>query len=98
MRFLADGEFFTARRTHDVAHVVVPMRRFIAARRNLMPIQIENFRLDNQVAQSGFLFGFTQSNPCQIDIAVRMPADRKADAKAGQTCGGEENKHRLNGA
>jgi len=55
---------------YNVAHVVVPVCRFIAARWNQVTIQIENFVIHLQAIEPGFLFGFAQRYAWQIVIAI----------------------------
>lgn len=57
-------------RTHHVTHIVMPMRRFIAARRNVVPIEVEYRALDPQSAQTRFFLGLAQRHPRQVTIAI----------------------------
>jgi hypothetical protein len=73
MRFSADHEFLAAGRAHGVAHVVMPVFRFIATRRNAVAIEIEDILFASKIAQTRLLLGFAQGDTCKIGLAVGCP-------------------------
>ena len=69
MRFVAQRERFTRRRVHDETHVVVQMRRFAAARRNFVAVQVEYRGLDDEIAQARFFLRLAQCRTRKVMIA-----------------------------
>src|SRR5581483_2707777 len=75
MRFVADREPLASCRAHDETHVVVEVLRLGAARGNRVTIEIENFRIDDEIRQSRFLLSFAQGDAGEIGIAVGVAAE-----------------------
>ena len=86
VRFVADDERFVLRRTHDEAHVVVPVRRHALALGN--PVRGRGRRSPastRQARQSRFLFGFA-STPRARGRGRRRRGRRAA--ASDRACGG----------
>ena len=74
VRLGPDHEIFARSGMHDKADVVMPVFRFVLARRDTMPVEIEYRRLDTQACQSGLFFRFAQGHFGKIAITVGMAA------------------------
>jgi len=92
MRFVTHHETIVRARANDEARVIVPVLGFGAARRNDVAIEVEDFRIDGEAAESGLFFGFSQCHRGKIGIAIGVSAElqpaielavvRKEDATA----------------
>ena len=81
MRFRADDEILAAGCVHDETHVVVPMLRLGAARGNAVAVEVEDVRLDDEVAQARFLFRLAQAHAREIDVAIGVAAQLQPAAE-----------------
>ena len=74
MRLVADHELLAVTGTHDVTHVVMPMRRYALVLGDPVPVEVEQFPIDHQPSQAGFFPGFLQRRTRQVAITVGVPA------------------------
>lgn len=75
MGFVADHEGFACGGAHDEAHVVMEMLRLVRARRNHVPVEIEDVALDDQIVQARLLPRLAQRDAREVGVAIGVTAE-----------------------